>query len=78
MHRNDYSANAGMNISSNPHGTCYDTSCPICQNDGNKGSMKNLYYKQSAHDDKINEIERQRQLEDFKYNVAKNCSSIEK
>jgi hypothetical protein len=75
---NEDAANAGMNISSKGHVMCYDTSCPICQKEATKVTMTTLYHKQNAHEDKIKEIERQKQLEDFKYNVAKNCSSIEK
>lgn len=68
----------GIHVSSQGHVRCYDTSCPICQKSATKVTTTTVYHKPNTHEAKIAEIERQKQLEDFKYNVAKNCTSIEK
>lgn len=68
----------GIHVSSKGHVMCYDTNCPICQKAATKVTTTTVYHKPNTHEAKIAEIERQKQLEDFKYNVAKNCTSIEK
>lgn len=64
-----------------PHGSdviCYDITCPIWSKEGTKVTTTTVYHKPRSSEDKMKELERKKMMEDFKYNVAKNCNSIEK
>ncbi|CAI2387012.1 unnamed protein product [Moneuplotes crassus] len=68
----------GVHVTSKGNVICYDVSCPICQKDATKVTTTTVYHKPNTHDEKIKDIERQKEMEDFKYGVAKNCRNIEK
>jgi len=67
-----------VHVTSKGNVICYDVSCPICQKEATKVTTTTVYHKPNSHESKVKEIERQKQLEDFKYNVSKNCTIIEK
>lgn len=75
---NEDRTHTGMHITSKGNVVCYDVTCPICDKDATKVTTTTVYHKPNTHDDKVKDIERQKLMEDFKYNVAKNCTAIEK
>jgi len=68
----DERQHTGVHVTSKGNVLCYDVSCPICQKDATKVTTTTVYHKPNSHQDKINDIERQKDLEDFKYAVSKN------
>lgn len=56
----------------------YDINWPICNKEATKVTTTTIYHKPNTHEEKIKDLERAQQLEDFKYNVAKNVAAIEK
>jgi hypothetical protein len=61
----------GMHVTSKGNVACYDVSCPICQKDATKVTTTTVYHKPNTHESKITEIQRLKEMEDFKYSVAR-------
>lgn len=64
-----------------PHASdviCYDITCPMWNKEGTKITTTTVFHNPRSTSDKMTELERKKMMEDFKYNVARHCNSIEK